>query len=110
MQLVYKVEHVSAPIHLRSPAEVAQKKHEVVIAAYSDVSNIIVLASYGEPLSLRHTQQKPGEPAPEAAAQYQQALAVQLVEEQRRAVRFRLQRMEEFHEVFLGHSVCGRRR
>jgi len=108
MKFVNKVENASATINLGVSTEVTEKKHEVVIAAYHDVGDVIAHTARRKPLSLGHAHQETGQPPSKATAQDQNALVIELIEKTRRAVHFGLQRMEELDEVFLSYSVIAR--
>src|SRR5664279_5896171 len=107
VEFVYKVECASASVDSRGAAEVAEEEHEVLIVADTAIGDVVAFAPCGKPLSLRHAHQEASQPTSKPAADDQQALAIEFVEEALRTMGLGLQGMEVLDDVFLGYSVSG---
>ena len=80
-----------------------QVAHAVVVG-----ENLAHVARVGESAALRHAQEEPGEPVGEVAADHQQVVVLEGMEELLRDQVLALQRADELEHVLVGYDV-GRR-
>ena len=110
MEFTDELENSPAAIDFCRLAEVLKEQHLIAVVAHLSIDDIVTLASGRKTLPLGHAHEETCQPAAEAAAKNHQALPIQLVEQQRRLPRPRLQRVEELNEVFLGDGIGRSRR
>src|SRR4029453_15507068 len=98
MEFTDELENSPAAIDFCRLAEVLKEQHLIAVVAHLSIDDIATLASGRKTLPLGHAHEETCQPAAEAAAKNHQALPIQLVEQQRRLPRPRLQRVEELNE------------
>ena len=97
--------HVDAGAH----AHLLQEGHQaVVLAAVIVRQHLADIARIGEPLALRHAQEQPRQPVGEIAADEQQVIVLELVEQPLGHQVLALQRADELQQILIGDHV-GRR-
>ena len=108
MQLVDEL--ARAAVDARAHTHLLQKIHEPHVTNRMAIrEHLADVARIRKPVPLRHAKEEPGEPVREAAADEQQVIVLELVEELLGRQVLALQRADELEHVLVGDDICGRR-
>ena len=102
-------EALGALIDARAHAHLLQEGHQPLVLARVVVGQHLAdVARVGQALALGHAQEQPRQPVGEIAADEQQVVVLELVEQLLRRQVLALQRADELEQVLVGDDV-GRR-
>ena len=103
-------ERLRAGVDARAHAYLLQERNEpLVLHRVVVCKHLAYVTRVGEPLALCHAEEEPRQPVGEVAADQQQVIVLELVEELLRSQVLGLQRADELQHVLVGDDV-GRRR
>ena len=107
----FRDERFRAAIDARAHAHLLQERHEPLVLHRVIVGQHFAdVARVGQALALRHAQEQPRQPVGEIAADQQQVVVLELVEQLLGRQVLGLQRADELEHVLVGHDVGGRGR